>query len=281
MRLSDLPVTDVREALAVQRGRFIRFLASLDSDQWAAPTVATGWSVKDVCLHLLDVDVSWLARGRDGDTSGMIDVPADHEAFVRALSARNQRWVDGVRNLSPRLIVELLGWSGEELDRYLDSLDLTEPSSVYWAGDVPLWFDLARELTERWTHERQIREAVLACSGQHVADHESPDHFDHECLKLVICTFVWAFPHQYAAAASIGSVVLLDISDVGVWTLTRETDGWTLDEGGTTDPAATLRMAGDAAWRLLTGAGYDTDQVQVSGCHELTEPLTRVRSVIV
>ena len=31
-----------------------------------------------------------------------------------------------------------------------------------WAGDgpVPLWFDIAQDLTERWVHQMQMREAV-------------------------------------------------------------------------------------------------------------------------
>ena len=271
VRLGDLPPTDVREALAVQRTRLISFLDSLDRDQWAERTVAPDWSVKDISLHLLDVDLSWIARGRDHDRSGMIDVPADHEAFVLGLAERNQRWVNGTRNLSPRLIIDLLRWSGQELAGYLDSLDLSAASSVYWAGDVPLWFDLAREFTERWVHERQMREAVLD-----VTDRSGDEH-----IGLVLRTFIWAFPHQYRADAKTGTVVALEVVSVGTWRLTKTEDGWTLDEGQTARPAAALRMSGDAAWRLLTGADYDPSQVELSGNRELAEALTKVRSVIV
>lgn len=271
MRLGDLPPTDVREALVLQRAGLISFLTYLGPDQWAAQTVAPDWTVKDISLHLLDVDLSWIARGRDHDRSGMIDTPTDHEAFVQGLAERNQRWVTGTRNLSPRLIVDLLRWSGEELAGYLDSIDLSDASSVYWAGDVPLWFDLAREFTERWVHERQIREAVLG----------ETDHAGDEHIGLVIRTFVWGFPHQYRAVAEPGTVVALEVGGVGTWRLTRSEDSWILDEGGTTEAAASLRISGDAAWRLLTGANYDPSQVQLSGSRELAEAVIRVRSVIV
>lgn len=42
-----------------------------------------------------------------------------------------QRWVDGTRILSPRLITDLLRWSGDRLDAYLGTIDLTASSSVY------------------------------------------------------------------------------------------------------------------------------------------------------
>jgi Mycothiol maleylpyruvate isomerase N-terminal domain len=111
MRIDEMPVVDVRGQLTAQRRRLLSLLTSLSEAQWAAPTAAPQWSVKDVAPHLLDVDLSWVARARV---------------------------------LSPQLIADLLRWAGEQLDDYLASLDLGRSSSVYWAGDVPLWFDMAR-----------------------------------------------------------------------------------------------------------------------------------------
>jgi uncharacterized protein (TIGR03083 family) len=272
MRISELPVTDVRGPLTTQRERLLGLLASLSDAQWAAPTAAPQWSVKDIALHLLDVDLSWVARGRDHDRAGHIPVPAEHEGFVRGLAERNQRWVDGTRSLSPRLITDLLRWSGEQLDAYLRTIDLASPSSVYWAGQVPLWFDLAREFTERWVHYRQILEAARP-AGQ--------DDRQDEYLPLVLRTFVWGFPHQYRAPAPAGTAVAVDVPGIGAWVLTRTATGWSLDEQEAAVPAARLQMTGEAAWRLLTGADYDAGQVQLSGDPALAEPLLRVRGIIV
>jgi hypothetical protein len=181
---------------------------------------------------------------------------SDHQEFVRELARRHQRWVDGARMLSPRLITSLLGWSGEQLDAYLGTLDLSRSSSVYWAGEAPLWFDLARDFTERWVHYQQIREAARPAEGD-----QQPDEY----LPLVLRTFIWGFPHQYQAPAPDGTVIAVEIPDIGAWTLTRTATGWPLDEGQATAPAATLRMTGEAAWRLLTGASYDARQVHLSG----------------
>lgn len=272
MRISEVPVADVRESLTAQRERLLGLLASLSAAQWAAPTPAPGWSVKDIALHLLDVDLSWLARDRDHDLAGIIPVPSSHEEFVRELARRNQRWVDGARMLSPRLVTDLLRWSGGQFDAHLGTVDLARPSSVYWAGLVPLWFDLAREFTERWVHYQQIREAArLSSEGAHRQD---------EFLPLVLRTFIWGFPHQYRARAPAGTTIALEIAGTGAWMLTRTPGGWVLDEGQAAAPAASLRASGDAAWRLLTGARYDTSQVEVSGDPALAVPLLRVRGII-
>jgi len=272
MRISEAPVVDVRGPLTAQRGRLLTLLTSLTGAQWAAPTAAPQWAVKDIALHLLDVDLSWLAHDRDHDQTGIIPVPADHDQFVRGLAQRNQRWVDGARPLSPHLIVGLLAWSGKQLDAYLRTVDLTGASSVYWAGEVPVWFDLAREFTERWVHYQQIRDA--ASLGEH-------DPHQDEYLPLVLRTFIWGFPHQYQAPAPEGTAIALEIPGTGAWTLTRTATGWSLDDGQPAAPAAGLHMSGAAAWRLLTGAHYDARQVQLFGDRALGEPLLAVRGIIV
>jgi hypothetical protein len=76
-------------------------------------------------------------------------------------------------------------------------------------------------------------------------------------------------------------VIAVEIPDIGAWTLTRTATGWSLDEGQAAASAAGLRISGEAAWRLLTGARYDTGQVQLSGDPGLAEPLLQVRGIIV
>jgi Mycothiol maleylpyruvate isomerase N-terminal domain len=271
MRIGEMPVVDVRGQLAAQRRRLLDLLASLGTAQWAASTVAPQWSVKDIALHLLDVDLSWIARDRDHDQSGTIAMPSGHHEFVSGLARRNERWVEGARVLSPPLITDLLRWAGEQLDAHLASLDLTRLSSVYWAGDVPLWFDLAREFTERWVHYRQIQEAAVP------AGH---DRDQDEYLPLVLRTFIWGYPHQYREPAPVGTAVALEIADIGSWTLTRAPDEWILDEGQAAKPAVTLWTTGEAAWRLLTGARYEPGQVRLTGDPALAAPLLRVRGII-
>ena len=272
MQLADMPVVDVRGPLASQRARLLGVLSSLRAEQWAMATSAPQWSVKDIALHLIDVDLSWVARHRDQDPAGLIPETSGHEEFVDQLAQRNQRWIDGARVLSPDLVIAMLEWAGQQLDSCLSLVDLAQPSAVYWAGDVPLWFDLAREFTERWVHYRQIRAAVRPARPG-----DPPDEY----LPLVLSTFVWGYPRQYQAEAPVGTAVALDIDEVGAWALVRNSTGWTLEEGPAAAPAAGLRITGEAAWRLLTGASYDQRQARLRGNPELTTPLLRVRGIIV
>src|SRR5260370_38776119 len=86
MRISEAPAVDVRGPLTAQRRRLLSRLTSLSDAQWAAPTAAPQWPVKGIALHLLDVDLSWLAHDRDHDQAGIIPVPSDHEEFVCGLA---------------------------------------------------------------------------------------------------------------------------------------------------------------------------------------------------
>lgn len=210
--------------------------------------------MRDVALHVLDDDLGWLARGRDGDRSGLLDSSGDRRAFVAALHAKNERWVVGAAGLSRRVVTDLLEWTGAEVATYHATLDLTARSRVFWAGPgvVPLWFDLARDLTERWVHQRHIRDAV----GR-------PGHHDR-LLPEVLGTFVWAFPHQYRADAPRGTVVHLDMRPAGSWTLTDGATGWVLGQGPADAPAL-LRMAPEVAWRQLTGLSVGAQNRELEG----------------
>ncbi len=121
-------------------------------------------------------------------------------------------------------------------------------------------------------HYRQIQDATRT------AGHDQPPD---EYLPLVLRTFIWGFPHQYRTQAPAGTAIALEIPGIGAWTLTKTATGWTLDEGQAAAPAASLRMSGEAAWRLLTGARYDPRQAQLSGDPALAEPLLLVRGIIV
>ena len=92
--------------------------------------------------------------------SGLLDDSIDYRAFVQLLDEKNQRWVEAARGLSAPVIIDLLRWSGNQFDRYVGPVDLDEPSSVIWSGPepTPRWFDLARDFTERWVHQQQIRD---------------------------------------------------------------------------------------------------------------------------
>ena len=82
-----------------------------------------------------------------------------------------------------------------------------------------MWFDVARELTERWHHQQQIRDAV----GR-------PPLYERY-LAPVIDTFVRALPYTYRDVdAPEGTTIVLRIDDAA-WSLVREAIAWQLFVG--------------------------------------------------
>lgn len=270
MSLWDEQVRDVRPLAAAEREALLHLLGGLTDEEWLAPTAAPRWTVKDIALHLLDDDLTWLSRVRDGELSGLVDM-SDRRAFPRLLAEKNQRWVDAARVMSRRVVTDLLRWSGEQVDALHASQNMLGEGWVSWASDqpVPYWFNVAQEFTERWVHQQQMREAV----GR-VEDHEAT-------LPDVLNTFVWAYPHQLPSSAGPGPVHVV-IEDIGVWTLAA-TDGgaWSLSTGLSGEPDTRFRLAADTAWRLLTGADVPAGSVTAEGRPGVVEALMNVRAIIV
>lgn len=272
MDLDQVVDIDVRPLLSRDRDDLVRLLRGLSAQEWNASSRAPGWTVKALALHLLDDDLSLLSRGRDNDQSSLLVVD-DQASLVTALAAKNQRWVDVGNGLSSRVITELLEFSGQLMDDHLSSLEPSRQGFVIWASDapVPIWFDMARDLTERWVHQMQIREAVGRVEG-----------YASRYLATVLKTFVWALPHQYRAQAPEGTTVEVDLSSGGVWQLTSDgASHWALDERTPEDPDVVARFSDDAGWRWFTGGELPSHGVSLIGPTNLCQPLLNVRGIIV
>jgi len=158
------------------------------------------------------------------------------------------------------------------MDDYYAALDITRnEGAVSWASDgpVPVWFDIAQDLTERWVHCQQMREAV-----------NRPGDHAEKYLEFVLRTFVWALPHQYRVPAPAGTQVEVDL-EVGRWCLTFDSLRWSLQETAAEAPAASVRASADSAWRWLTGGSDDETQLIKDGPASLVEPLLKVRAILV
>jgi uncharacterized protein (TIGR03083 family) len=248
----------------------LALLRSLDGDQWQRATACPGWSVHDVALHLLGGDAGILSRQRDGYRPQEAAVASWGE-LVAFIDAHNEQWITATRRLSPRLVVDLLAFTGPQVTGYFLSRDPLAPGApVSWAGagPAPVWLDLAREYTERWLHQQHIREAV----GAPLLDQP---HY----LAPVLATFVHALPVAYeATAAPDGTAVVLTISGAagGEWALRREGAEWRLYQGRSAGAAATITLAADTAWRLFTrgiSSGDARERATVMGDIDLARPL--------
>ncbi len=252
-------------------------LGSLSAEQWQRPTACAGWSVKDVAAHLLGGDVGVLSRQRDGYRPSGAEEIRGWDDLVALINRLNAQWVAAAGRLSPRLLTDLLAFTGEQTAAYFRSLDphaLGEP--VSWAGPepAPVWLDLAREYTERWHHQQHIRDAV-----------DRPGLTEPRYLSPVLDAFVRALPHTYRdVAAPAGTLVALTITGDagGRWLLRREDGIWSLYEGS--EPAAAeVTLDPDTAWRTFTkGVSPETarQNAQIAGDERLARQMLAATAII-
>ena len=239
------PRVDVRSLLEPERSALLELLTGLEPAAWAAGTVCPGWNVHDVVTHLVHDDLRRLSRTRDRYSAG--PAPEPGEPLASFLNNANERWVAQAAFLSPALLIDLLACTGPLLHAMWAGADLDATGEgVSWAGidPAPVWLDLAREYTESWTHQQQIRDAV----GR-------PGLTEPAFLDPVLDTFVRALPTTYASVhAPPGTVVVLVVGDGRLtWSLRNTPTGWTLQPGQHADPAVRITMPADILWRLATG----------------------------
>lgn len=247
--------------LAPVNDALVSLLRGLTADEWNAPTVAGEWTVKDVAGHLLDTTLRRLSLHRDGH----LPPPGPFEP-----NRANDEGVRFARRLSPNMLMEMHERYGAEMADFLASLDPHAPAQwpVSWAGEAESqnWFDVARELTERWHHQQQIRDAV----GREPL---------YEFLPPVIATFVRALPFTYRELdAPRGTSVVVKIDDAA-WSLVREEENWTLYDSAAEQPATVVTLSGDRAWRIFTRQRIDP-RAAVEGDARYAQPVLRMVTVI-
>lgn len=256
--------------------RLLALLSGLDRADWHKPTICTGWSVKDVALHLLGVEIGNLSVRRDGHVAN--EPIQDRDELVEFVNAWNQDWVRVSRRMSTRLMVEMLRFVGKQVCDYFRLLDPNLiGGSVSWAGPdpAPVWLDLAREYTERWHHQQHIRDAV-----------DRPGLKGPKYFAPVLGTFVWGLPHAYRTVeAEDGATLSLTIvgESGGNWSIRREGESWRLYAGAFDRPDAAVSIDEDIAWRLFTrGMDWKTaeNSVTFSGDHKLAGNISNVISII-
>lgn len=245
-----LEPVDTTLLLAPLHRELVRLLRDLDAEAWQRPTACTGWRVRDLAAHLLDTDLRRLSFHRDGASLPEPSKPIEgYGDLVDHLNELNAQWVTAFRRVSQAVLVEMIDRFGAQTAGFLATLPPDERAvfPVAWAGDEtsPNWFDVAREYTEKWHHQQQIRDAVGA-----------NDLCDRKWLHPVLDTFVRGLPHAYREMdATEGTCVVVEIlGEAGdTWTLRREAEGWRVYLGEPEEaPAARTRIDQDAAWRLFT-----------------------------
>ncbi|WP_328604815.1 maleylpyruvate isomerase family mycothiol-dependent enzyme [Amycolatopsis sp. NBC_00345] len=272
------PPIDVLPLLAREEQALVGVLTGLDAEQWAAPTACAGWTVHDVVAHILGDKLGRLSRDRDGYH---VDEPRPGEALPAFINRINGEWVLALRRLSPEVLFAMLVDSTSQLTDLWKRLDLDELGGpVSWAGPepAPIWLDVAREYTEYWVHQQQIREAVGA---------EPLD--EPEFRAPVVDTFLRALPFTLrSVTARAGRQVGYTVTGPsgGRWTARSSGTGWTLDRGAPTSrsPLAAVTTDPDTFWRLCTRAVKPADvtsNIEVSGDESVCATVLGMVSIIV
>jgi uncharacterized protein (TIGR03083 family) len=227
----------------------LEFLRSLRPADWEKQTIVPLWTIKDIAAHLLDGNLRTLSMSRDqhfGEKPDPIESYADLVAYLNRLNAD---WVKAFKRVSPAVLIELLELSGAQYNAYLASLDPDAPAifSVAWAGEEESknWFHIAREYTEKWHHQQQMRLVM----GQEEVLYAPDLYFPY------LDTSMRALPHHYRnVAAEPGTVIAFLVKGVpnAQWYLHRDENAWVLSKSLDQTPLASVSIDGTIAWRMLT-----------------------------
>lgn len=264
--------------------RLITLLRSLDEGDWNRPTLCPRWTVKDLAAHLLDTACRRISMERDALPPLAPEKPIEnYDDLLGFLNDLNAQWITAAKRVSPRLLTDSLQAIEPQLAAVLGAIDpeSTAMFPVSWAGEdeSKVWFDVARELTERWHHQQQIRDAVGA-----------PGLHDPLFVEPVMETFLRVLPYRYRdVEAEHGATLALRIvgETAYPYTLvcmqsTRPVEGlergrcWKLFRGEPTETStSTIELGERLAWLLFTKGidpGEARGRAKISGDCEIARP---------
>ncbi|MEO8370416.1 MAG: maleylpyruvate isomerase N-terminal domain-containing protein [Candidatus Solibacter sp.] len=256
----------------------LQLLPSLSESEWDLQTVAPEWKVRDVAAHLLDTPLRKLSMVRDACVVDRLDIRSPHD-LATLVNRLNREGVNVYRRLSPAVLIDLMTTTCQQNARFHESLDPFAPAAfaVSWAGeDQSLnWFDTARELTERWHHQQQIRLAA-----------NRPGIMLPDLYHPVLDCFIRALPFHYRdVEAPAGTLLRLEISGDcgGTWLLARHDCEWSLIKDSGAETVAHVIVPQTMAWRIFT-RGIDREaaraQVEFYGDRDLGEKVLHLTAIV-
>jgi uncharacterized protein (TIGR03083 family) len=259
-------------------GMLIELLRSLAPEDWEKQTVSPKWKVKDVAAHLLDTALRGVSIGRDGYVAGNPNIKsaADLAAFINRM---NGEGVIVYRRLSPLVLIRLVEVAAKSLAEFHASRDpfATAPYGVSWAGEDKSanWFDTAREFTERWHHQEQMRLAV-----------NQPGIVTRELYYPVLDCFFRALPFAYrAVAAQPGTYAQINVAGEcgGSWYLCRVEESWELLREPAGEKVSETTIPQEIAWRIFTKGidrGSALSQIEITGDSQLGQQVLGMVSIV-
>jgi uncharacterized protein (TIGR03083 family) len=277
-QLESLPPIFTAQLFPALEAKLIDLLRSLAPDDWEKQTLAPKWKVKDVAAHLLDTQVRKLNAARHGyksESSKKLS-PDQLVALINHLNA------EGVRAYSKLGTDALIAWmesSSRDSAKYHQLIDPFGRAMfpVSWAGEEEStnWFDTAREFTERWHHQQQIRVAV-----------DRPGIMTREFYFPVLDCFMRALPYTYRnVSAKPGSLAQFNIKGDcgGSWYLFRDSNTWKLIASPVGEKISETSIPQEIAWRIFTkGIALEEarSQVQALGDEAIGLHILKMISIV-
>ena len=223
-------------------------LEALSVEDWEKPTLAPNWKVKDVAVHLLDGNLRTLSTLRDEYYGEKPENINSYEDLIGYLNRLNAYWVKATERLSPKVIIDLLKISGKEYCDFLATLNPDDKAefSVAWAGENESknWFHIAREYTEKWHHQQQIRLAVG----------DEQELLEEKWYLPYLDTSVRALPNHYRKVEGKDKD-LVKFTFLGKteksWFL-RYDNGWELFTSTNQEPISEVKIRDNYAWKIFT-----------------------------
>jgi uncharacterized protein (TIGR03083 family) len=228
--------------------------ASLDEEEWKAPSQCPGWTVQDNLVH-----ITALERFSMGDPLPSEDVPDDLPHVKNDIGRSNERWIESRR-----------AWTGADaLAEFVTCTDariagLRELDDDGFAADS--WTPvgpgtvatlLGFRIFDSWVHEQDMRVAL-----------ERPGDLDSEAARFSTQMMLDVLPYVVGkkVGAPEGSTVVLSLTGpIAATAAVVVTDGRARPlDPVPASPTVAVTLASDAYARLACGRA-DPDEALVTG----------------
>ena len=227
----------------------VELLKSTSYKEWNKPSPVKGRTVKDLVSHLIDGSLRRLSLQRDTFSNPTVKENIEtYTDLVNYIQKQNRVWMDVTARLSPRILIDLLEYADKELFDFFKTLDPNDKAifSVAWAGEKESanWFDIAREYTEKWHHQMQIRMSL-----------DKPLLMDLKYIEPLYDTFMLGLPHLYNKMTDYPNGEKIKVTITGnlnkTWNLRKE-ERWILDMDPDFVSHNVIEFPENLAWILFT-----------------------------
>jgi len=267
-------MNDVLDIFSELNKELIILLKNFSKEDWEKDTCLKNRNVKDLASHILDTSLRRLAIQRDNYFSGNPEINS-YEDLVDFIQKLNRDWIVATKRLSPEIIISLLKNTENELVEFLKTLNPYEkaPFPVNWAGENESknWFDIAREYTEKWHHQMQLRDAV-GIEGK---------LYDKPFFQPVIDTFIKAIPFAYDKLDKTNFTITVEIrgSCGGTFTLQKINKSTTFIDN--IDSKNKVSISQEGFWRLVTNSKPKSEiNFECVGDKDITDQFLTVVAVM-